>query len=160
MADAALSWCTVDQSYQIAVTVPLELYALCLPEPHSVPALPTGYSPLLLRLQEALGKQLLSTNASSPLPGFGSSQRPALAQRAAAPGPGAYRSRAALGEHLLTKVSTIMIAPSVQGGFVAKTCFCNLYQRAAAPGPGAYKSRAALSELGHKGSITMIALGQ
>ena len=51
-------------------------------------------------LQEALGKQLLSTMASAPLPGFGSSQRPGMAQRAAAPGPGAYRSRAALGELL------------------------------------------------------------
>ena len=49
-------------------------------------------------LQDALGKQLLSTMASAPNPGFGTSSRPSMAQRAAAPGPGAYRIKAALGE--------------------------------------------------------------
>lgn len=48
-------------------------------------------------LQAALGKQCLSTMASAPNLGFGSAKRPGMAQKAAAPGPGAYKLKPALG---------------------------------------------------------------
>ena len=54
-------------------------------------------------LQAALGKQCLSTMTSAPNLGFGSAKRPSMVQRAAAPGPGAYKLKPALGKplHLL-----------------------------------------------------------
>ncbi|CAL5220311.1 g2299 [Coccomyxa viridis] len=100
----------------------------------------------IYKVPEALGRQLLSTNASSPLPGFGSSQRPALAQRAAAPGPGAYRSRAALGVQFDSRKasSAVMHFPSSKRDAAEKLYISAEHEKSGygrdSPGPSAYNT--------------------
>ena len=54
-------------------------------------------------MQEAMGKQVLSTRPSSAAPRFGSSKRSSMAIKTDSPGPGAYRIKASLGEHTLKR---------------------------------------------------------
>ena len=72
-----------------------------MPLPSSV----LKYEPLL---QPALGKQALSTRASAPISGFGSTKRPGMAVLRNVPGPGAYKLKPTIGEphncqHLRTR---------------------------------------------------------
>ena len=56
--------------------------------------------------QDSLGPQQLSTLQSAPVPGFGTCERPGMAERTRAPGPGAYKARPALGAPLRTPQAT------------------------------------------------------
>ena len=49
-------------------------------------------------VQEALGRQVLSTRPTSAQPRFGTSKRSSMAVKTDSPGPGAYRIKASLGE--------------------------------------------------------------
>jgi hypothetical protein len=60
--------------------------------PDRAPALPPP------ALQSTIEKQVTSTNASPPKVSFGTSKRPPLCSPSVAPGPGAYKTKPAIGE--------------------------------------------------------------
>lgn len=49
-------------------------------------------------MQTALGPQMLSTIASSPVSGFGTAKRPSMATKSGVPGPGAYKLKNTVGK--------------------------------------------------------------
>ncbi|KAK9829789.1 hypothetical protein WJX72_007931 [[Myrmecia] bisecta] len=65
----------------------------------------------IYKVQETLGKQCLSTWHSAPVSGFGTAKRPSMAEKSAAPGPGAYKLKATIGGQF---DSTKETAPSMR----------------------------------------------
>ncbi|KAK9904232.1 hypothetical protein WJX75_007359 [Coccomyxa subellipsoidea] len=98
----------------------------------------------IYKVPAALGKQCLSTMTSAPNLGFGSAKRPSMAQRAAAPGPGAYKLKPALGsQYESTKASAANVHFSGAQRDAAEKIFISLEHEKSgygkeSPGPSAY----------------------
>ncbi|CAK0782857.1 hypothetical protein CVIRNUC_006052 [Coccomyxa viridis] len=98
----------------------------------------------IYRVPEALGRQLLSTRMSAPNPGFGSSQRPGMSQRTAAPGPGAYKIKTALGDQFDSRKPSAATVhfPSSQRDAAEKLYISAEHEKSGygrdSPGPSAY----------------------
>ncbi|CAL8470628.1 g10170 [Coccomyxa elongata] len=98
----------------------------------------------IYKVPAALGKQCLSTMTSAPNLGFGSSKRPGMARKAAAPGPGAYKLKPALGSQFeSTKTSAAVVHFPGAHRDAAEKMFISLEHEKSgfgkeSPGPSAY----------------------